>query len=226
PAAGTRWHPAALHHRGHDELAPVQHALAGRVGERDLVEQLLRIVLGTLGVAAQHGRAVTQIDLRARALHDGGARLLLGGGLHARRIARHAEIGGLVGLIAAGDDGEKGYAEKAADIHSKHDTVTPAIRLRPRRASLSELFCGPFHNPRRWSIAATWRKIDCRLNPPAEFRQGPLRAGCNGIATICRKETCGLAWPFARLGGRALVRSDSRFLRFSSLEIINLPKDV
>src|SRR5690606_38141761 len=84
---------------------------------------------------------------RARALHDGDLRLLLGGGLNARRVAGHAEIDGLVRLVAAGDDGEKGNAEKAADGHSIHVTSTPAIRLRLRRASLSELVSRAFSRP-------------------------------------------------------------------------------
>ena len=57
--------------------------------------------------------------------------LLLVRRLDAGRIAGHAEIGGLVGLAAAGDDGEKGDAEKAADGHSKHVTFYPCDQAPP-----------------------------------------------------------------------------------------------
>jgi hypothetical protein len=80
-------------------LALVLDALAGRVGERCLVDDLGRIILGALGIGAVIGGAIEQVDLRACALDDGRCRCC--------RIAASVDRAARVCLVAACDDHEK-----------------------------------------------------------------------------------------------------------------------
>lgn len=122
---------AALDHDGDGKLTGVvARAGAGRVGERSLIDHLLRIVRRALGIGPMVGSAVAQRDRRARALDDRRDGLLLLRLLAAGNI----ETAGGTARVAGGKTGCEGDNKKSTRHFSKHNHSTFRIlRCRGKR---------------------------------------------------------------------------------------------